>query len=526
MNKRELPAVWLATQLVNFLLSPEHPGWLGVQPHPYLIPLALVGCRYGTRAALALAAVLATEYALLSRGASPFFFPQAAFYASCLVTASLTGWLFDDSRQRQRDLQRELEQSRLELRQSQQQREVLEKAVGELRQRILGEGETFGSLYELARRLTTLQPEQLYAASLELACQRSQAARGHFYREREGRFEELAHHPPGSRPGLEPAKSQLVEQALRQGRLMTAPQGEGQLSPEEPMVVMPLGEGALIVLEDLPFERYHPTTLGVLQSIADWTTRALKQMAAYDEKDSRLNQEQSVRARVLQHLQQRLLQESELPLIESLLLPWDAEVLELFREGRWNRPLRENLLQLLERHPTSVPEALGSLLAGEKGWVALTARELAAWTRHPGGQAMREYLSLLLQISRRQLLRLALLREPTPLKSDILALSQGPVPDGLRDWSDGLLEEVFPDSQGVEVELEELLLEALDHPDPLRRKAALECLRALIKQDSRWGQAGPGRPIEVAHELAGDQDPGVREAARAIVRADGCAEND
>ena len=123
-------------------------------------------------------------------------------------------------------------------------------------------------------------------------------------------------------------------------------------------------------------------------------------------------------------------------------------------------------------------------------------------------------------------LRLARLSEPTPRRSDVLALSQGPVPDGLRDWSDGLLEEVFPDSQGVEVELEELLLEALDHPDPLRRKAALECLRALIKQDSRWGQAGPGRPIEVAHELAGDQDPGVREAARAIVRADGCAEND
>ena len=518
MYKRELPAVWLATQLFNLLLSPHDPGWLGVQPHPYLIPLALVGCRYGTRAALLLAALLAGEYAVLSHGASPFLFPQAAFYASCLVTASVCGWLFDHSRQRQRELQAELQQSRLELAQSQQQREVLEKAVGELRQRILGQGETFGSLYELARRLTTLQPEQLYAASLELACQRSEAAQGHFYREHEGRFEALAHYPAGAKPAMQLAHSQVVRQALQHGRLLTAPQAEGKLSPLEPMVVMPLGGGALIVLEDLPFERYHPTTLGVLQSIGDWTTRALEQLAVYDEKESRLHQGQSARARVLGHLRERPLLESELPLVENMLLPWDSEVLDLFRQGRWETVLRENLLQLLERHPDSLPEGLRALVSEERGWVALTAREAAAWEGHPGGVSMRAHLREHLETSRRQLLRLALLVEPTEL--DVFS---GPSV-GLRDWCQGLLEEVFPESGAVEVELEELLLEALDHADRRRRTAALRTLGVLIEQDARWGEPGPGRPIEYAREMASDAHAEVRAAAQAIVGSGGgCA---
>lgn len=505
MVKRDLAALWLATQLVNLLLSPHDPGWLAVQPHPYLVPLALVGCRYGTRAALLLALLLAAEYALWSHWADPFGFPPAAFYSSCLLTAAVTGWLFDGARRRQHELETALQQSRLELSASQQQREVLEKAVGELRQRILGQGETFGSLYELARRLTTLQPEQLYAASLELACQRSEAARGHFYQEREGRFEALAHYPEGARPELEPERSQLVRQALQQKRLLTAPQAEGQLAPEEPMVVLPLGQGALLMLEDLPFERYHPTTLGVLQSIGDWTTRALQQLAVYDEKESRLDQGRSARTRVLQHLHERVLEEPELPLVETLLLPWDPEV---FREGRWSSFLRENLVRLLERHPQ---EGLSALVAEEKGWVALTARELAAWRAH-GLSPMVEHLRERLESSRPQLLRLGLLLEPSPLRVEILEFREGPLPSALLAWREGLLGEVFPEA-AEPVELEELLLEALDHPDPLRRVAALRTLQALIKKDERWAEPGPGRPIEVARELAKDADQRVRAEA-------------
>ena len=491
MKKSEIPIVFLATQLANALISPHALGWPGVQPHPYLIPVALVGCRYGTRAALLLALVLAVEYAGLSQAGSLWLFPQAGIYASLLLTAALTGWLFDGSRTRQRQLERALEQSRLELSQSQTQRETLEKAVGELRQRILGQGETFGSLYELARRLTTLQSDQLYAASLELACQRSGAACGFFYGPG---FQQWAHYPAEARPRMAAASSQLIRQALAGGVMLTAPEAQGNLAPEEPMVVLPLAAGALMVLEDLPFERYHPATLGVLQSIGDWTSRALSQLAAYDEKESRLSQGQSARSKVLAQMRQRLLAEAEVPLVESLFTPFDAEFLQIFQEARWSGLLRENLLRLLERHPQQLPGGLAEFVEEEKGWVALSARELRAWSAHPEAQAMRDYLEQFQQQSRDQWLRLSRL-----------------VGGG----------ELAPETQPVEMELEELLLEALSHSDPSRRVAALNTLSQLIGADRRWAEGGAGRPLDHAQECTQDSHEPVAQAARQVLRIAG-----
>lgn len=128
---------------------------------------------------------------------------------------------------------------------------------------------------------------------------------------------------------------------------------------------------------------------------------------------------------------------------------------------------------------------------------------------------MVDYLKDQLQSSRQQLLRLALQAEPNALRAEILGLEKGPVPPTLRSWCECLLTEIFPEPGGP-VELEELLLEALDHQDPLRRTAALETLRALIAKEPRWSQAGPGRPIELARELADDPDERVRAAAQAI----------
>lgn len=488
MKKSEILILWFATQLANVLVSPGSPGWIAVQPHPYLVAVALAGCRYGSRAGLLLALLFGTEYALLSHDFNLWRFPQAGIYASLLLTGALTGWLFDSSRLRQRELEQELEQTRVELSESRSQREILEQAVGELRQRILGQGETFGSLYELARRLTTLQPQQLYSSSLELACQRSGASRGFFYGPN---FEPRACYPSEARPAMAVGASQLVKQAMAQDKLLTAPEAEGELRPEEPMVAIPLAEGALMVLEGLPFERYDPATLGVLQSIGDWTSRALSQLALYDQKESRLSQGQSARSRVVEQMQERILAEAEIPLVESLFLPFDQELLLLFKQARWQGFLRENLLRLLERHPQELVPSLEEFLHEEKAWIVLCARELRAWSAHPQGGLMRDYLEQQLRQSLDHWGRVSsLLGLPTQLDCE-----SGP----------------------VEMELEELLLEALAHPDPLRRVAGLRTLARLIVEDGRWGESGAGRPLDYAQDCLSDSHPLVVEAARDVL---------
>ena len=86
MNKKiltEIGVVVLATALANFLLTPGKFGFVGVNPHPYLIPVVALAHRYGPAVGVLGAGLLSFIYFFL--GGWP---PLLDWPHSCLLYTS------------------------------------------------------------------------------------------------------------------------------------------------------------------------------------------------------------------------------------------------------------------------------------------------------------------------------------------------------------------------------------------------------------------------------------------------------
>ena len=477
----ELTVVLGATLAANLLISPHAPGWVGLQPHPYLIPIALVASRYGSLAAGALTLVLFGLYEMASGGANPLQAPHAAVWACCILDAAVIGALFDQYRHRHHEMQKDLSESQLQLKLVRQQSEVLESAVAELRSRILGAGETFGSLYGLARQLTTLSPEQLYSSCLELACKQTEASQAHFFLIEEGALVAVAHYPPDSLPKMNPEQSKLVQLAMETGKLVTA-HGQSQLAgPLDPLVVVPLGgDIGLLTFDNLPFRRFHPTTLAELESIGDWTARAMSQLKRYREKEHRVAEGHAAHLHLLEKLNDIPLQPRDLPLMEAIAEPMMDLLLQTLTESRWKPLLRSNLLLILERIP---------LDASQQGQLAAFVSTEIAWVR----QAQRDLHGLIHQAEALPLTLLqAYLRRNLALRRNHLVRAQALIsPIGQALWEPVLQ---LPVAQPV--------------------SATLHGLSRLAQSGQRiWTELGPGTPASLALELTRHPHAQVREAA-------------
>jgi hypothetical protein len=535
----ELAVVVAVTMGANLLISPHSPGWVGLQPHPYLIPIALVASRYGSGAAAALTLLLFIAYQLATGGAHPLQAPHSGLWASCILGGAVLGALFDQYRHRHDQLQQDLRESQLQLQLARQQNEVLESAVAELRSRILGAGQTFGSLYELARQLTTLSPEQLYRSCLELACKQTEASDAHLFLYQEGVLVARAHCPAQARPRRDPAQSGLVRLALQSNQLCSAHSYPEVVDALDPVVVIPLGAGVgVITIENLPFRRFHPATLAELESIGDWTTRALGQLKLYREKEHQVAEEHAAHLHLLEKLGDTPLQPSDLAWLEPIVEPMVDLLLEQLIDSRWKPLLRNNLLSLLERMPRP-SRPLGPLerfVADEIPWLRQTQRDLQRLTQCLEGEQRLASLEACLraQLDRRRmhLLRARALCQPAPpeLWEQLLHLpltrEDGADPD--RDWIDWAGSELagaLQSSRSVSstrsgpIQLEELLLDFLGRPDPELVCASLQALGELARHGGQrcWTALGPGTPASLALEFTHHADRSVRRAAFACL---------
>ena len=537
MNRRwwgELAVVLGVTILANLLVSPHSPGWVGLQPHPFLAPLCLVASRYGSPLAALLTALLFGYYEVVTGGANPLQPPHAALWASCIVTAALVGALFDQYRHRHHQLQQDLTESQQQLRVLREQNEVLESAVAELRGRVLGASQTFGSLYGTARQLTTLSPEQLYRGCLELLCKQTEASQVHLFLVEQGDFQALAHHPPDSLPRLSPQASPLVQKAVERGSLCTAQELGERADPLDPLIVVPLrGEGGvrgLITIDSLPFRRFQPTTLAEIESIGDWTARALSQLKLYHRQEQLVAENQAAQLRVLQQLRTIRLLPRDLPLLGAGAEPMGELLLDALLAERWQPLLRSNILTLLEFLQIG-SDRLKAFVAQEIAWLGQAHRDLHG-LYHQGCATqltlLHTYLRYHLALRRQHLCRAQRLVRPLSeelwqeLQSFPLAQS-GPVSlsQGLIQWAGPELLEALESTAGLpprgegHISLEELLLDFLGRPDLHLVCATLHALGRLARETPQrsWLDLGPGSLASLARELTEHPDGRVREAA-------------
>jgi len=316
----------LVLAVVNLLLRPKDPGFLGVQPNPALLLVAVVACRHGLRAGIASGLVTAALVAACIVARLEYLTWTELRTLGHYVTPILligTGFGLGAQRESQRREARALE-GRVEA----LEHELADQAVRfmaateakhELERRVADERASLSSLYTAARALETLDAERLHAAIALTARRFLQADACQCYvltgellrlRAAEGPVPERSEIPPDEG---------LVGLAIRLGRPVSVRDATviaslDDLHNASLLMAAPLlgAQGTLlgcITVTALPFLRLTPASLDRLGLVADWGARALENARTHEETRARTIQDDLVGAYTYAYYQRRLHEE-------------------------------------------------------------------------------------------------------------------------------------------------------------------------------------------------------------------------
>jgi polysaccharide biosynthesis protein PelD len=282
------------------LMVPGHWGLLTLYPHPLWIVVLGIAIRYG-----APSGYVAGGLAAISQSLSLWLRPEARFQpipAHALiqpflfvVVGMVIGQAVRAQRQRLTETEAKFRHATETLRTLAEEHSTTHAVKVELEKQIISQPDTVTTLYEVAKKLETLQAEALYPALLGLI-QRFMAAEACAYYGVEGtkvqRIDSLPQQP-ADRPVALRAPQGLLAQAISERRVVSVRDRLLALGPEalghEPVLIAgPLvgGDGAVvgaIAVERLPFMRLTPTTIRLFSLILDWGSTALQNATLYAE---------------------------------------------------------------------------------------------------------------------------------------------------------------------------------------------------------------------------------------------------
>lgn len=307
MNLRSLLAprhVWLDGVLItgilavaNALLAPGDPGWLQVNPSPWILLPMLLGARYGfgpgTAGALVAVTAVAGVLTLTGRARHPTDVVQAHiyFFSSLVVIGAVAGELWSYFRRRIAQAEAAGESLRGKLRRLDADAIVLREAKDELDRVTAARDGEISSFDAELRRLYACLPATLPGEILQLLKRQARVSDAALYRApadgdpaRESwvRFAHI-----GREDNLPPEivlrDHAMAEHAYRNQSLVTLPEIQTQepVEGERALMAAPLpgADGrarAMLVVADMPFIAFTPTAANLISLVCAWSGGVLE----------------------------------------------------------------------------------------------------------------------------------------------------------------------------------------------------------------------------------------------------------
>ncbi|MDO8527783.1 MAG: hypothetical protein Q7T03_08870 [Deltaproteobacteria bacterium] len=293
----EIPLLYLLLYAINRILIPEYIGFVGIDPHPYWIGILLFGFRYGIIAGIATGLISAILYLSLSWFyIERYLFEDISFYmlpGFFILVGVLIGVGVERNR---RILATQEVEKEIFLKNEKALKEEI-KTLGEINQglekRIVTRMATLVTLYEGARRMETVQVEQLYRSILEFVAKTLDAGEAAVYlktpegwqlKEKYG-WKDYEKRPEKFKPdegitGMAGASGKVVSvrDFIHQGK-------EGPIAPEllgDCLVAGPLRKGeqgevlAVLSIQNIPFLNFNSATINLFGFLLQWASRALE----------------------------------------------------------------------------------------------------------------------------------------------------------------------------------------------------------------------------------------------------------
>lgn len=296
----------LFLMLVNVVFFEDDPGFLNVQPHPFLFLTILIASRYGTFDGFVagfLCAVIYISYMFWGRDLSLLVQTFEWYRMIPAYLFIIMGLLLGEIREM---ANRDVLRMRHQVEQLTRTNEELKQEIGvvtrvkeELQQRILSAEDPLGLIYDSTRRLSALQPEEAYPAIMDLVEKFTGAEKFSLYMAREPDGGVLG--PPGptvfdlrfSRGWATPdefdaaltADHPAVSMAVQTLRPVTAREMASDV--KDILACAPLVDHAegrvtgLLVVHRIPFIRLTGLTISHLQTIAAWAGKTLAEASRF-----------------------------------------------------------------------------------------------------------------------------------------------------------------------------------------------------------------------------------------------------
>ncbi len=301
-----LATFFLILVSVNIMLFPDMPGFLGLNPHPYLLAVLLISGRFGLKEGLAsalLASVILLIYIFLENTPyfslhlltqSVFFIPVLSFFVVALIVGEMRGF----NKSFERTLLHENDTLKAENRQLKEQLEIVSAIKDELQNRIVNQEETVHSLYKATRMLETLDEAGLYHGLAQLVSRFTGANKASVYmidysRDVIRRVAQFGWEKPSGQIEEYSLKEGILGRVVQNNRMLTIKEisddphilSVWEHSPNRAYVYVPISMGTVVVglltVDDIPFLKLNISTVRILSLIPEMAVPALRNIVKY-----------------------------------------------------------------------------------------------------------------------------------------------------------------------------------------------------------------------------------------------------
>ncbi len=303
-----LATFFLVIISINILLFPEMPGFLGLNPHPYLLVVLLISGRFGLKEGLIsafLAMVILALYVFLENqpyfslsllAQSLFLIPVFSFFITAVIIGEMRGF----NKSYERGLRNENSDLKAENGRLKEQLEIVTAIKEELESRIVSQEETVHSLYKATQTLETLNEMDFYKALARLASRFTGANKASVYMIDYShnvirRMAEFGWDSKPDKPKDFPLYEGILGKVIQQNRLFTIKEisdnpkdlAVWEKSPNRAYVYVPISMGPVIVgvltVDDIPFLKLNLSTVRILSLIPELAVPALKNIIKYQD---------------------------------------------------------------------------------------------------------------------------------------------------------------------------------------------------------------------------------------------------
>lgn len=276
---------------VNYLFFPHRPGFIDINPHPYLIVVVLMGARYGYGAGLGSGIISTLLYLSYTVGeVGPKFLVPIEFLAAGVVL----GLIGDYHRERYMVVRRQITEARDRLQEIEVENTALLDSYNELKKRIVGQEETVITLYDSAKSLESLEVEDLYPAILELLVRYLNIEQCSLYLVEGDKFRLKTYRgwPESEKPReVYSLDTPMMGEAFKKKGVVTIrdfilkSQGEmssqGEIIMSAPLIFSNNEVIGVTNVEKMPFFQFNPSTVRLFAMMANWASMALENASRF-----------------------------------------------------------------------------------------------------------------------------------------------------------------------------------------------------------------------------------------------------